>query len=157
MKRFDFRLERVLALKQRVETERQGIFAAAERRVNDQEERLKDLRQSRQNTFSSERRELVGAVPLASLRNYSRFYAALSRSELIARETLDALARDRERKRLELQRAAQERKGLELLKERHRGRYQALADRAEQAEFDESAATIHTHNKSAQFKVTSLK
>lgn len=71
MKRFKFRLDRLLKIKSRIQHEKQRDFALAERRASDQNDRLIALNDTRQESYGSRRKRQLGRVRVETLRAFS--------------------------------------------------------------------------------------
>jgi len=141
MKRFNFRLERLLTLKKRAEDARQLALAKARANADLRRSALIELDAQRQELYTTERAHLSGAtLDVATLKHFSRRQLFIRREELGGRATLAALDKEVERKREELIRATVERKALDTLKERRRETYVREELLSEQKETDEIAA-----------------
>ncbi len=88
MKKFRFRLERILQIKMHLEKERQKVHGMAARKVADQETHLTNLETSRKATQNAQRAHLSGKVNSNQLVNYSRYYLKLKKQELTGKRNI---------------------------------------------------------------------
>jgi len=141
--RFQFRLERVRALRERAEDEAREGYAqtlAARTRgaahLAGQTARVSGARDAHRAAFT-------GAVPAAQLMAHQAFLERTERAEKAAE--LDLHRRDAEvdAALTGLRHAAQERQVLERLKERRATEHRRAAERAEGIAIDELALAVH--------------
>nr|MBN2276244.1 flagellar export protein FliJ [candidate division Zixibacteria bacterium] len=147
MKKFRFRLERMLQLKEHKEKERQKNLAQATQKVVNQENHLAGLGQKRLETQADQRGYLTGRLALTSLTMFSRYYTLLKKNELTGRELLRIYQREQEKKRLDLVSATREKKIYEKLKEKKRQAYDKEMETLQQKEQDEIASQMFIHKK----------
>jgi len=147
MKKFKFRLEPILRLKEHREKEKQKIHAAALQQVANQENQLADLKDLRTAQQGEMRNYLEGSLNIYRLISYNRFFAKLNRDELTGKELLRAFNKNAEAKRLDLVEATKQRKIYEKLRERHQSRHEKEMNLQIQKEQDEIAAQISRHKK----------
>lgn len=150
MKKFRFRLERILQLKTHAEKEKQKIFGMAVRKVVDQESELKALDNIRTDTQNNQRRRLSGGLDIPMMSSYSRYYLLLKKKELGGLELLKAYKKDQEEKRRELVEAAREKKTFEKLKENKFDSYRKDVELNLQKEQDEIASQMLAYSKSSR-------
>lgn len=148
-KRFKFRLEPLLKLRQHREKERQKEHAASVHEASLQREQLQSLDHQRLSTLDQQRDRLVGAVSATQALVASRYLMKLKRQHLAGTSLLHALEREVEKKRLKLVEAARDRKTYELLKEKQQSRHRQEAEKRDQKELDEIAVTSFRRHKKA--------
>jgi flagellar FliJ protein len=146
MKKFKFRLERMLQIKEHLEKERQKEMGLATQKVLNQENYLHRLNQDRQNTQQTLRPFLTGPLHTSQLLNYSRYFIKIKKNELTGREVLKVYCREQEKKRLELLEATKQKKIYEKLKERKRERHLKENELLSQKEQDELATRMFIYN-----------
>jgi flagellar FliJ protein len=148
MKKFKFRLERILQIKKHLEGEKQKSHGLAGQRVVDQERYLSDLDLNRRTVKEEQRDHLMGKLEPNFLVNYSRFYLKLRKQELTGREILKVYITEREKRRQELVKATKQKKIYEKLKERRIEQYNRELELHIQKEQDEMATKMFVHKKS---------
>jgi len=146
-KRFKFRLEPLLKLRQHREKERQKEHAASVHEASLQKEQLQSLDHQRLNTLDQQRGRLVGSLSVTQALIASRYLMKLKRQHLAGAGLLHALEREVEKKRQKLVEAARDRKTYELLKEKRQLRHRQEAEKRDQKELDEIAVTSYRRNK----------
>ncbi len=147
MKKFKFRLEPILRLKEHREKEKQKIHAAALQQVTNQERSLEDIRNMRSSQQGDMRDHLEGRLNINRLISYNRYFAKLNRDELTGKELLRAFNKNAEDKRLDLVEATKQRRIYEKLRERHRTRHDKGQNLQIQKEQDEIASQMSRHKK----------
>lgn len=150
MKKFRFRLERLLQLKAHAEKEKQKLLGQAVQKVLEKESELRELDDTRRDIQSSQRQHLNGSVSLSNLSVYSRYYVLLKKKEMGGRELLKAYQTDQEKKRLALVEATREKKIFEKLKERKFDAYLKEMELSTQKEQDEIASQTLQHKRSSR-------
>jgi len=141
MKKFSFRLEKLLALKERMEALKQGEYGAALQRVDERERAINALIADRESAVNAERRRLSGdSVNVARLQAYSRYFHHLRGKLLLSQEVKRSLEKKAEEKRSEMVIASREKRTLERYKEKLRMRYIQDVEKTEQVELDELGA-----------------
>ncbi|MEW5923043.1 MAG: flagellar export protein FliJ [Candidatus Zixiibacteriota bacterium] len=150
MKKFRFRLERLLQLKTHAEKERQKLLGQAVQKVIEKESELRELDNTRRDIQLSQRQRLSGSVNISNLSVYSRYYVLLKKKEMGGRELLKAYQKDQEKKRLALVEATREKKIFEKLKERKFDAYRKEMELSTQKEQDEIASQTLLHKRSSR-------
>ncbi len=140
MKKFQYRLERILQLKKHDEKDKQKNLGEATQKIFNQNRKLLKFLQTRINTQGQQRKCLGGRINIIQHLGYSRYYRQLKKEELTGREILKAFEKDRERKQRELVDATKQRKIYEKLKERRHEKYIKDLELTLQKEQDELAA-----------------
>ncbi|MCK4373036.1 MAG: flagellar export protein FliJ, partial [candidate division Zixibacteria bacterium] len=125
MKKFKYRLQALLKVKEHIERERQREHASAVQKVHQQSNELDRLDRSRDSNVSQQRDQMKENLLVAEMLVYSRYLARLKRERLAGTELLKALEEEREKKRTDLVEAAKERRVLEKLKERQLAKHNA--------------------------------
>jgi len=142
MQKFSFRLEKLLALKERLEALKRGEYGAAVHRVAERERAIRALHEERATVSVAERQHLAGDdINVARLQRYSRYFHHLRGNLLLSNEVKRSLQKKAEDKREEMVGASREKRTLERYKDKLRLRYIQEVERAEQAELDELGAT----------------
>ena len=143
MKKFRYRLQALLKVKQHIEKERQRDHAAALREVLGQEGRLGTIADSRQQALGGQRRRLSGSISVAEMLVFSRYLVRLKRDMLAGRELLKGLKKSEQIQRQCLLEASRERKKYEKLRERQQERFNDNVRRIETRENDDIALDSH--------------
>lgn len=147
MKKFNFRLERILELKEHTEKEKQKILALATHKVLAQEGELHHIDRTRRQIQKNQLKHLTGAIDSGRLTIYSRYYLRLKKDEVTGMAMLKALRKTQDEKRLELIEATRQKKIYEILKERRIARYYKELELSIQKEQDELASRMIQHKK----------
>ncbi len=150
MKKFNFRLEKLLQLKAHIEKEKQKILSQATQKVVDQERTLTEIGSSRKNVQKEQRSFLLGSINTNMMTVFSRYYLKLKKNELVGREMLGALRKDQEAKRQELVIATRAKKIYEKLKERKQEEFNSEYQQQLQKEQDEIASLMLQHDKNSR-------
>lgn len=140
-KKFRYRLERLLKLKEHREKERQKDHAVAQGKVIEQKAIIRRLGGRRQTTLANQRHKLVGSVSVAEALVCSRYLQRLKREQIAGEELLHGLEKEAAERRMKLVEAARERKIFELLKEKQKMRHYQQLEKQDQKETDEIAAS----------------
>lgn len=147
MKKFRFRLERILQLKLHKEKDKQKNLAEAAQKVFNQEDKLIGINVNRRDNQEKQRDYLIGNIDRSLMSNFSRYYLRLKTDEMMGTEILKALKLKQEEKRLELVEATKEKKSYEKLKERKKEKHQVETEMLLQKEQDELASQMIEHKK----------
>jgi flagellar FliJ protein len=150
MKKFKFRLEKILQLKAHKEKECQKRLALAARKVVQQEDALIHLRNDRVDVQGEQRAVLRGRVDASLLSMFSRYYLKLKKDELTGLQLLKAYQTDEAGKRGELVEAGKARKIYEKLKERLFEAYLRDLDLNGVKEQDEIASQMLIHKRNSR-------
>jgi flagellar protein FliJ len=141
MKKFSFRLEKLLGLKERMEVLKRGEYGAALQEVSDRERALNSLEDERRHHCEAEQEHLTGdGINVEMLRAYSRYFHRLRGKKLMTTEIKRSLEKKAESKRLELVESSREKKTLEQFKEKLQLRHLQEMDKVGQKELDELGA-----------------
>ncbi|MEA2030426.1 MAG: flagellar export protein FliJ [candidate division Zixibacteria bacterium] len=157
MKKFKFRLQSLLKVREHMENQRKKDLADANRQVMKQESELETLSQKNDNTIKGKRKNQSGNISIAELLVYSRYLLKLRQNNLAGRELLSALYSTKEKKRRELLEASKERKVYEKLKEHDEERFNKEATDSARKESDETGINTFRlkHEQQNQYKHSS--
>ena len=141
MKRFSFRLESVLRLRQQREQQQKSIVGGLMSQINEQQRRAVALKTGLlEEGRQLKERYLQNEVDLDLVGYYYRYATQVGQAIHRRIERVGQIQKELSKARGGLVEAARERKVLEKLKERQKGRYELRARRLEQFEQDEVAA-----------------
>ena len=143
MKKFRYRLEGLLKVKEHIEKERQKEHAAALKRVRDQEGHLVGIDRHREATYQDQRARQMGSLNVAEMLIYSRYLVKLKKDTLANKEVLRALNGEAGKSRTALLKASREKKIYEKLKEKQHQKYLDEVRRLETKETDEIGIQAH--------------
>ncbi len=141
MKKFRYRLEALLKVKEHIEKERQKELAVALTKVNNQRDANSGLDQARSSTMDGQRSHLTGQLSVAEMLVYSRYIVKLKRDRLAGQECLIGLEHEAESRRQRLVEASRERQTHDKLKEKLREKHVKRIEDALQKDTDEVAIT----------------
>jgi flagellar FliJ protein len=151
MKKFKYRLEALLKVKEHVEKERQKEHAQAVQGVQNQKDALARLDQTKLDTLNKQRDVMQGTMSVAEMLVYGRYLQKLKREKIGGEEVLTAFEKMEKKRREKLLEAARERQIQEKLKEKQfEKHYDAILD-AEIKETDEIASNNYRLKSSDQF------
>ncbi len=136
-KKFKYRFEPMLKVREHKEKERQKELAEAQGQVVEQKGKLTELDKHRVSTFDHQRKKLIGNISVAETLVCSRYLVRLKRDRIAGTEFLRGLEREVEKRRQKLVEAAKERKMYELLKEKQKTRHRKEIEKVEQKDLDE--------------------
>jgi flagellar FliJ protein len=139
MRRFHFRLEPFLRLREYKEQESKLKMAEVTGSVVDLENRLSALGNERVQSFGVAAGTGSGALDISELESRERYVARLDRQTRELRHELEHEEERREQVRQELNEAMKQRKVLDALKTRRAEEYYAEARRAEAKQLDDLA------------------
>jgi len=148
MKKFKYRLEALLKMKEHIEKERQKKLAAKIKQVQDKQGELASVDQSRERTFDRQRQEAESNFSVAEMLVISRYLHKLKRDTVVGQELLKALMKEQEQRRQELLEASRERKKYEKLKEKQQKRHHQNTESILTKESDETA--VNTYRQKAK-------
>jgi flagellar FliJ protein len=146
-KKFKFRLDPLLKLRENREKERQREHAEAAEKVLSQKQQLDQVDRTKLQTLDHQRHRLSGNISVAEALIYSRYLMKLRKDRVTGSELLRGLEREAERRRARLVEAARERKTFELLKEKQKVRHLTALEKADQKDLDEVATNGFVRNK----------
>jgi flagellar FliJ protein len=143
LKKFKYRLQALLRVKEHIENERQKNHALSLQKVYRQTDELDRMDGSRQENLSAQRDQMTQHVSVAEMLIYSRYLARLKREQLAGKELLRHLEGEAEGKRIELVAASKDRRVFEKLKEKQSDRHHEEINQAMTKENDEIALVRH--------------
>ena len=146
MKKFKYRLESLLKVKEHIEKEKQKAHAYAMKRVQDQLAELDEIERTKLDTLEGQRVAMTGRISLAEALVYSRYLMKLKKDHITGDGMLRAFEKTAENKRVELVEASRERQIYEKLKEKLRERYIKEHNLEERKQADETATTCFVRN-----------
>jgi len=123
VKKFKYRLQALLKLKEHIERERQKEHAGALHRVNSQKTALGQLDNVRKGTLKGQRQRMTSRLSVAEMLVYSRYLMKLKKDRLAGEQLLNALDQEAEKKRQDLVEASKQRQIHEKLKERQKEKH----------------------------------
>lgn len=150
MKKFRFRLEPLLKLRQHRERERQKEHAEALQKVQAQNQHLAAIDQDRSRTLERQRSLQTGKLSTSRLLAHSRYLLRLKGDTMTGREVLRSLEQQAERRRQNLVEAARQRQIYEKLRERRKEAYYKESERRETIDNDETALNSFRTKATAQ-------
>lgn len=142
MKKFKYRLQPLLKVREHKEKEQQKELAQALGKVATQKEELDELLSHRSETVDDQRARMSGTITVADLLVCSRFLLHLKKSTIVGREVLRGLEAEADKSRMRLVEAAKERKIYEKHKEKLKEKYFEEMKLIENKEMDEIASNI---------------
>jgi flagellar FliJ protein len=149
MKKFEFRLEPVLRLRDQTERIKQREFAQAVQEVRRCESDILYVLGEIEDSREGLRRAEIQEIDPWQLIFHRRYLNHLEKQLRRLRGELQALSKKAESKRLELVKASKEKKSLEKLRGKQRGEYEYEAAREEQKMFDEIGGVFKERGKEA--------
>jgi len=147
MKKFSFRLEKILQIKAYIEKEKQKSHSLARKKVVDQKAALRAIDFERTKTHNYQRRDAGRILQSDRLLVFSRYCLRLRKNEIAAGEMLRALEKTRKKKQNELLEATRQKKIYEKLKDKRRQAYLDDMKLLMQKEQDELSANFDRHKK----------
>lgn len=150
MRRFQFRLEPFLRLREYKEREWKLKMAEVTGRVVELENRLQELGHERGSSFGVGAGTGRGELDISELLTRERYVVRLDRQTEELRRSLQDEEQRRSEVRDELNEAMKQRKVLEALKERRATEYYSEARRAEAKQLDDLATTKTAHDRIEQ-------
>lgn len=145
MKRFKYRLQALLKVKEHIEKERQKALAESVKKVRDQQLRLEAVDNYRAATTDRSREKARKRFSVAEMLIISRYLHKLKRDTLVGRELLRVLRREEDGKRHDLIEAARERRKYERLKEIQQEKHLKNVEATLTKESDENAISSYRH------------
>lgn len=139
MKKYRYRLEPVLRMKEHVEKQRQKEHAVALQQVHIQQDKLASISAEKQQTMDAQRERMTGPLRPHQLLIASRYLVKLKRDTITGSELLRALEREAEVRRTRLVEATKQKKIHEKLKEKLQQRFVSEIETHEKKELDEIA------------------
>jgi len=138
MKKFKYRLQALLKMKEHIEKERQKLLATSAKKVQNQQEHLKSVEDDRNDTVEHQRENVSERFTVAEMLVVSRYLHKLKRESILGEELLRALKQEEEAKRQELLKATRERKKYEKLREVQQDKHNSTMETVLAKENDET-------------------
>jgi flagellar FliJ protein len=145
MKKFKYRLETMLKLKEHAERERQKDHARAMGDVHRQKEKLAEIGSARERAVDYQRQQVQKHLSIVTMLSCSRYLLRLKGETMLGREALTGLERTAEKKRQRLVEAARQRRIYERLREKQKERYYEEIEHTETVQLNEIALNNHAH------------
>jgi flagellar FliJ protein len=139
MKKFRYRLQALLKVKEHVEKERQKEHAQALQKVYNRERALNQILKDKNEKLERQRSRMEAGLSVAEMLVYIRHMLKLKRDLLAEKELLNVLRKDADGKRENLLNASKERKIHQKLKERRQEQHNEDVLRQTTKENDEIA------------------
>ncbi|MDH4156005.1 MAG: flagellar export protein FliJ [candidate division Zixibacteria bacterium] len=143
MKKFRYRLQTLLRVKEHIEREKQKEHAGALSQVHLQRQQLSQIGRSKEAALSDQRASMLEQLSVAEMLIYSRYLVKLKKDMLSGSELLKVLQQRAEKKRQALLEATKQKKIYEKLKERQQENFNRDVLRLETKENDEVAIRGH--------------
>lgn len=156
MKKFKYRFEPLLKMREHIEKERQKQLATATKRVREQEGNLENISHQREVTFARQRAIMNQPFSVAEALVVSRYVLRLKRDRIAGEEMLKALRAEEEKKRRILLEASRERKKYEKLEERLHEKHDKELDALMAKDADETAINSFRYRKAQSEKQAKL-
>lgn len=137
MKKFRFRLQALLRVREHIEKQKQKKLAEATQAVLRQTGELDRICGQNIATMDNKRQKHTGAVSVAEMLIYSRYLLKLRKDNLTGREVLSALRSEEGKRRQKLLEASRDRKIYEKLREHDKERFNKNAATLARKEADE--------------------
>ena len=147
MKKFKYRLEALLKLKEHIEKEKQKDLATVRQRVLRQKQEIQQIERNHKQVLNGKRTKQSDKLSVAELLVYSRYLLKLKGDALNNRELLRGLQKTESEKRDLLLQAVKERKTYEKLKERQQEQFNKEVTTLEKKESDEIGLNSHRQKK----------
>jgi flagellar FliJ protein len=149
VKRFKYRLEALLKVKDHIEKERQKKLADSMKQVRDQVTELERIDADRAGTVEHQQKRMLSRFSVAEMLVVSRYFFKLRKDTLVGRELLKVLTKDEATKRQELLEATKERKKYQKLKEVQQEKHYAEIEAVLTKETDENAINFYRQKQGA--------
>lgn len=146
-KRFAFRLQKVLDYRGELEESKKRELFLTRKAVAEQNQRLMDLMKEGMTLRQKIKTMRMAAIDIQALRMEMGYMSFLDRRTEAAHARLQELAQTEKRIRMEYIEARRKVRALEILKDRHHGRYQYDLNRAEVRELDEVGQNIYVRSR----------
>lgn len=139
MKKFKYRLQAVLKLKEHIEQERQKEHAEALFQLNSQRDKLSDMDIKKKDVIEDQTKIMKGVLNVAEILVYGRYLMRLKADKIGEIQLEQALHKTESKKRAKLLVATKEKKIQEKLKENLNNRFNEEFKMFENKEMDEIA------------------
>lgn len=149
IRRFHFRLERILSIRRRQEEQERMRFGAAMQAKLQAEMRLEEIRNRMRETIEAAARMMESRVTIEDLRRTHDYRMALLRRESEAESALAEAVCRLETARTALIEARKKKRVLERLRERAHARWRYESENEEQNDLDEIGLATHIRKQAA--------
>ena len=139
MKKFKYRMEPLLKMREHQEKEKQKLLAAIQNKRLKHESEMEKMGVHKESTLHNKDAKSTGSFTVAEMLVYSRYIQKLKKDQLVNNELLKAISADEEQKRKLLLEAARERKKYEKLRDKQKEKYYQAFKEAEDKDSDETA------------------
>ncbi len=143
MKKFRYRLQALLKVKEHIEKEKQKEHAVALQHVHDQQDRIEKLGDDKNTTVERQRQAMIGKLSVAEMLVFGRYLLNLKKEQMAEEEILKASRKVESGKREKLLQATKERKIYDKHKEKQLGKFGEEVRLQETKESDETAGNSH--------------
>lgn len=123
MKKFEFKLEKILKYRIQISKEKKAEVIAANRVVFEKEEILNEILNEKNKLFQRRNEAAQLYLNITILQNFADYFKVLDRKIGYYKRELQIAEEDCEKKKLEYIRATQDQKALEKLKEKYKIAY----------------------------------
>jgi len=148
MKKFKYRLETLLKVKEHIERQKQKDLAITSQKVMQQNNILKQIRDQNSTALEKKRKSSEGKILVSEMLIYSRYFLKLKKDNIAGLELLRALNKTQEVKRLALLEASKNKKIYEKLKERDQEKFNKEIEEILLKESDEIGLNVFRLRKS---------
>lgn len=143
-----FRLQTALDVRERIEKLKQKEFAEQVQGAQKIKDKIEEIKNSIQLSFEEVNRSKQEGFTIAQLQFYEGYKQRLQYELKISNQQLKEKNQNLERKRRELIKASQNRRALEILKDKNQEENRRLEEKKERFELDEIAQNIVIRNRS---------
>ncbi len=157
MKKFKYRLETFLKVKENIEKQKQRELAAASQKVMNQKNVLREINDQNSTTLDKKRKISSGKISVSEMLIYSRYILKLKKDNVTGVELLRALNKTQDEKRLDLLEASKAKKIYEKLKENDQDTFNKEIKELLQKESDEIGINGFRYKKNKLNKKTAIK
>ena len=140
MKRFRFRLERILHFKEQVEQQKKLILSDRNEDLRRENNRLSDLTTKREEYSKKYGRLFKGRIDIENLKTALRFLNKIKGDVVMQTRKVNNAEKEVENAKLDLQDSMRDRKKFANLQDRKRKEYNFEANREDRKELDEFAS-----------------
>lgn len=140
MKRFRFRLERILCFKEQVEQQKKLILSDRNEDLRRENNRLSDLKSKRGEYSNKYGRLFKGRIDINGLKAALRFLDKIKGDVVLQTNKVEDSEKEVDKAKLDLQDSMQDRKKFTNLKKRKRIDFDFEANREDRKELDEFAS-----------------
>ena len=138
MKKFKYRLETLLKVKEHIERQKQKDLAASTQKVYEQKKALNIIENKHSTALEKKRKSHIGNIVVSDMLIYSRYFLKLKKDNIAGLELLRVLSRAQEEKRRDLLEASKDKKIYEKLKDRDLEQFNKEVEEILRKESDET-------------------